>query len=210
MFLSFEGMDFSGKTTQIEHLARWLRENGETVTLVREPGGTTVSEKIRSLLLDTEHQTMHPVTELLLFSAARSQLVHEIITPAIARHAHVIADRFFDSTTVYQGYGRGLDVERILALHSIAAHGIEPDITIVLDISVEESLRRRIADGRCADRMEQADKEFFDRVRTGYHGLAERFPSRVHLIDGMQTEPAIAGVIRTLVDQWNRKAAIAK
>ncbi len=202
MFISFEGIDFSGKTTQIERLARCFREADESVLLVREPGGTTLSEHIRDLLLDTAHELMHPVTELLLFSSARSQLVHEVIAPALARSEHVIADRFFDSTTAYQGFGRGLDVERILSLHDLASHGVTPDLTIIIDISVEESLRRRSLDGRKTDRMEQADIAFFDRVRNGYLALARRYPSRIRIIDGMQSVDAITARIQSLIDSW--------
>jgi len=202
MFLSFEGIDFSGKTTQIVRLARWFTDRNQPVTLVREPGGVAISEHIRALLLDPEQKTMHPVTEMLLFSSARSQLVHEIIKPALETRTHVIADRFFDSTTAYQGYGRGLDVSRILSLNQIAAHDIEPDLTLVLDITVDESLRRRAAAGRKADRMELANTDFFERVRRGYYALAERYPSRIRLLDGTQPEEDIAAMIRTLITDW--------
>jgi dTMP kinase len=199
MFISFEGIDFSGKTTQIERLARCFEKRGEHSILVREPGGTVLSERIRTLLLDTEHHAMHAVTELLLFSAARSQLVHEIIIPALNRGEHVIADRFFDSTTAYQGFGRGLDIERILSLHDIAAHGITPDLTLFIDISVDESFRRRGAAGRAEDRMEQADIAFFERVRNGYHALAQRYPGRITILDGTQSIEALAHRIEALL-----------
>ncbi len=185
MFLSVEGIDFSGKTTQIARLADRLRGIGHEVLLVREPGGTAISERIRDLLLDTRHANMDAVTELLLFSAARSQLVRETILPALERGAWVIADRFFDSSTAYQGYGRGIDIERVLSLHQLAAHALSPDRTIVLDISVDESLARRALRTGRADRMESADAAFFQRVREGYHDLAQRFSARIALVDGM-------------------------
>lgn len=185
MFLSVEGIDYSGKTTQIARLAERLRTLGREVLLVREPGGTVISERIRDLLLDTRHANMDGVTELLLFSSARSQLVREAIIPALERGAWVIADRFFDSSTAYQGYGRGIDIERVLSLHLLAAHALSPDRTIVLDISVDESLARRALRAGRADRMESADAAFFQRVREGYHALAQRFPERIALVDGM-------------------------
>jgi dTMP kinase len=185
VFLSVEGIDFSGKTTQIARLADRLRGIGHEVLLVREPGGTAISERIRDLLLDTRHANMDAVTELLLFSAARSQLVRETILPALERGAWVIADRFFDSSTAYQGYGRGIDIERVLSLHQLAAHALSPDRTIVLDISVDESLARRALRTGRADRMESADAAFFQRVREGYHDLAQRFSTRIALVDGM-------------------------
>ncbi|MCZ7555890.1 MAG: dTMP kinase [Bacteroidia bacterium] len=206
MFISFEGIDFCGKTTQIERLASIMEKRGERCLLVREPGGTVLSEQIRAMLLDKGHIAMHAVTELLLFSAARSQLVQEIIIPALQRGEHVIADRFFDSTTAYQGFGRGLDIERILSLHDTAAHGIIPDRTLFIDISVEESFRRRVADGRATDRMEQADFTFFERVRNGYHALARRYPGRITLLDGMQSIDAIAHRIESLLSSPEKDA----
>ena len=201
MFITFEGIDFSGKTTQITALTEQLRTLGDEVVLVREPGGTTISEEIRTLLLDPRHEGMDAVTEFLLFSSSRSQLVREIILPALHDGKHVIADRFFDSSTAYQGFGRGLDIEDILHVHHLATHGLSPDVTFFIDISIEESLLRRERLGREIDRMERADTAFFERVRTGYLQLLERNPRRFIRIDGIKTAAAIAGDIWTEMKQ---------
>jgi dTMP kinase len=202
MFISFEGIDFSGKTTQIDRLRKYFDDNGRQALTVREPGGISISESIRSILLDRAHRDMHGVTELLLFSAARSQLVHEVIQPALLQGVDVIADRFYDSTTAYQGFGRGLDIERIIALHEIAAHGLIPDLTFVIDITVEESIRRRRQGGRERDRMEMADQAFFQRVRDGYHTLAVWYSSRIHIIDGMASVESISGQIQEAIEHF--------
>lgn len=192
MFISFEGIDCSGKSTQIDLLARRLDELRREVLIVREPGGTEISERIRSLLLDLKHSEMDRHTELLLFSASRSQLVIERILPALQRGAVVIADRFHDSTTAYQGYGRGLDIRSIEHVHTIATHRILPDLSFFIDISVEESLHRRAARLVSADRMETADDAFFDRVRLGYLQIASLEPSRFRIINGMRRPESIA------------------
>ncbi len=190
MFITFEGIDCSGKSTQIDLLIRRLRNQQRRVLLVREPGGTEISERIRALLLDVQHGEMDASTELLLFSASRSQLVIERIQPALERGDIVIADRFHDSTTAYQGYGRGIDIEAIRHIHTIATHGLIPDISFFMDISVQESLKRRSARMGSIDRMETADTAFFERVRKGYLHIASTAPSRFRIIDGMRpTEP---------------------
>jgi dTMP kinase len=192
MFITFEGIDCSGKSTQIDHLIRKLRRGHWDVLVVREPGGTEISERIRTLLLDVRHGEMDGSTELLLFSASRSQLVTERIQPALERGDIVIADRFHDSTTAYQGFGRGIDVEAITHIHRIATHGLSPDISFFLDISVEESLKRRSARAGSIDRMEAADTAFFERVREGYLSIASISPSRFRIIDGMRPAEPIA------------------
>jgi len=207
VFISFEGIDFSGKSTQISRIVQWLRADDHKVVLVREPGGTEISERIRSILLDTRYAAMHPITELFLFSAARAQLVGDIIRPALAEGAYVIADRFLDSTTVYQGYGRGLDVEQILSVHEIATQGIQPDLTIVLDVDVEESMARREANHVTADRMETADKAFFERVRTGYYDLTERFSYRFRIVDAMRPIDDITKIIIHLINTHRKDTA---
>jgi dTMP kinase len=191
-FITLEGIDFSGKSTQCGHLLAWFEARGLPTLLVREPGGTAISEQIRALLLDTRFDAMNPVSELLLFSAARAQLVRERIAPALASGISVIADRFHDSTTAYQGYGRGLDLDAIFRIHTLATDGLEPDRTLYYDISYETSLERRHARGRDADRMEAGDRRFFERVRAGYLALAERFPSRFIVVDGARDEAAVA------------------
>lgn len=192
MFISFEGIDCSGKSTQIEELARRLDAQRREVLIVREPGGTDISERIRSLLLDMKHREMDPHTEMLLFSSSRSQLVIQRIVPALERGVVVIADRFHDSTTAYQGYGRGLDIEAIRHIHRIATHGVLPDLSFFIDITIEESLRRRDGRRNAIDRMESADREFFERVRQGYLQIASTAPSRFRIIDGMRPREAVA------------------
>ena len=192
MFISFEGIDCSGKSTQIDFLARSLEESGHEVLIVREPGGTPISERIRELLLDLRHREMDRHTELLLFSASRSQLVTERILPSLRAGVVVIADRFHDSTTAYQGYGRGLDITAIEHVQHIATHRIHPDLSFFLDITVDESLKRRALRLVNADRMEEADTAFFERVRDGYLHIASTAPSRFRIIDGMRAPAPIA------------------
>ncbi|MDX9757972.1 MAG: dTMP kinase [Bacteroidota bacterium] len=192
MFISFEGIDCSGKSTQIDLLAQRLEENGYEVLIVREPGGTPISERIRELLLDLRHREMDRHTELLLFSASRSQLVTERILPALHAGIVVIADRFHDSTTAYQGYGRGLDITSIEHVQNIATHQVYPDRSFFLDISVAESIERRKLRLANVDRMEEADGAFFQRVRDGYLHIASTAPSRFRIIDGMRAPEPIA------------------
>jgi len=192
MFITFEGLDFCGKSTQAtEFITRLQHEMSVEVLPLREPGGTRIAERIRGILLDRNHLEMHPLAELLLFSASRSQLVHEIIRPALARGAVVVSDRFYDSTTAYQGYGRGLDLEAIRRINTVATGGLVPDLTFLVDIEVEEIERRKLAAGVPFDRMESSGKEFYQRVCDGYRALAAAEP-RVVTIDGMGDIGSIA------------------
>ena len=200
MFITFEGIDFSGKSTQISILEQRLRERGDSVLLVREPGGTVISEKIRSILLDRAHDAMDDVTEFLLFSASRSQLVREEIIPALDAGVHVIADRFHDSSTAYQGFGRGLDIRAIESVHGIATHGLLPDLTFFIDIPVDASFARRDKPRRDIDRMEAADRAFFERIRDGYRHLAREHASRFVRIDGMLPIDEISDCIWNTID----------
>jgi dTMP kinase len=195
MFITFEGIDLSGKSTQILLLLERLREAQQDTILVREPGGTLLSERIRDLLLDREHGNMDEVTEFLLFSSSRSQLVREVILPALDAGKHVIADRFYDSSTAYQGYGRGLDLEDLLRVHHLATHGLSPQLTFLIDIPVEESFARRSRRSGNIDRMENASKEFYTRVRNGYAALADEHKKRIVSIDGLQSVETIAETI---------------
>ncbi len=183
-FITFEGSEGCGKSTQVQRLAGHLDRLGISCLLTREPGGTPIGETIRELLQFAPHNSsMTPETELLLFEASRSQLVRETIKPAIERGACVIADRFFDSTTVYQGAARNLDSEMVERLNAFAVADCVPDITFVLDVdaAIAES---RMQKPRRPDRMEQEPADFYARVRRGYRDLAEREPNRVVLIDG--------------------------
>lgn len=190
MLITFEGLDFCGKTTQAKLLVESLEKayrsgQAPSVLFLREPGGTELSERIRSILLDVQNSQMSQVTELFLFSAARAQLVAEVIKPALERGEVVVLDRFYDSTTAYQGWGRGIDLEGVKKINTIATGGLVPDLTFFLDIDLEELARRKAAQRE--DRMESSGREFFDRVRQGYLELLRTEAHRYVLLDG--TEP---------------------
>jgi len=201
MFISFEGIDYSGKTTQAQLLLERLRENGRNVIFLREPGGTALSEKIRTILLDKSHTDISQKTELFLFSAARCQLVSEIIVKALKEGTTVVCDRFFDSTTAYQGYGRGLSLEEIKVVNRIATSGTAPDMTILVDIEVPEIRRRLEAAGLARDRMESAGDHFYDRVRNGYLSMARAEGKRFVIVDGMRPAEMIHEEIWNIVQQ---------
>jgi dTMP kinase len=184
-FITFEGSEGSGKSTQADRLAAHLQRCGVPCILTREPGGTPVGETIRELLQFAPHNsTMKAETELLLFEASRSQLVREIIRPALERGVCVIADRFLDSTTVYQGAARELDREMIDRLNAFAVGDCLPDVTFVLDVDAATAESRMQHAPRKPDRMEQQPAEFYERVREGYRELAAREPNRIVLING--------------------------
>ncbi len=180
MFISFEGIDGCGKTTQLNILSENLTKLGYEVINLREPGGTEISEKIREILLNST-EDIHPVTELLLFESARSHLVNTIIKPAIADNKIVISDRFFDSTTAYQGYGRGLDISTVELFNKMASLELLPDITFYLDVSFETAKERSTR--KIYDRIESSGKEFFERVIEGFKDLQRKYSERIILID---------------------------
>jgi dTMP kinase len=184
-FITFEGSEGSGKSTQADRLAGRLQRCGVPYLLTREPGGTPIGESIRELLQFAPHNSdMTLETELLLFEASRSQVVREVIRPALQRGMCVVADRFFDSTTVYQGAARKLDREIIQRLNAFAVGDCVPDITFVLDIDAVTADSRMQRELRRADRMEQQTAEFYERVREGYRKLAMHEPNRIVLIKG--------------------------
>jgi len=184
-FITFEGSEGSGKSTQANRLATHLQRCDVPYILTREPGGTPIGESIRELLQFAPHNSnMTPETELLLFEASRSQLLSEVIKPALERGMCVIVDRFFDSTTVYQGAARKLDREIIQRLNVFTVGDCVPDITFVIDVDAATAELRMQRAPRKADRMEQQPAEFYERVRQGYRGLAALEPKRVVLIDG--------------------------
>ncbi len=188
MLISFEGIDGSGKSTQIDLLKKKLHSLGKTVQVFREPGGTKLSEEVRSILLNPA-STINPVTELLLFSAARSQLVSDKIVPALEQGEIVILDRFYDSTTAYQGYGReSIELDKIRTMNSIASHGHAPDITFYLKLSLEESLARTA--GQEKDRMETSGDIFFKKVIHGFDELSKH-EERFITIQASRTEQEI-------------------
>jgi dTMP kinase len=180
-FVTLEGPDGSGKSTQLQRISARLREDGLVTVVTREPGGTAVGEEVRQILLHAQSLDAAPTTDALLFNAARAQLVHEVIEPALASGAVVICDRFTDSTLAYQGYGSGLPIERLRALASLATGGLEPDLTVLFDLPIEDGLRRKGSD---VNRFEiGADLEFHRRVRIGFLVLAAESPERFVVID---------------------------
>ncbi|MDE3159543.1 MAG: dTMP kinase [Acidobacteriota bacterium] len=188
LFISFEGLDGSGKTTQMRRLAKRLRARGHVVLETVEPGGTEIGGKIRQVLLDAANQELSPTAELLLYFASRAQNVDERIGPALRRGEIVLADRFTDSTLVYQGCGRGLGAETVLALDRIAGRGLKPDLTLLLDIDVETSLARARARNAAQPagetRMDEQSLEFHRKVYEAYQALAAGEPERIRRIDG--------------------------
>jgi dTMP kinase len=189
--ITFEGSEGSGKSTQVRRLAARLERSGVAYLVTREPGGTPIGETIRELLQFASHNSgMTAQTELLLFEASRSQLVREIIKPALERDMCVIADRFFDSTIAYQGAARKLDREMVEGLNAFAVGDCIPDVTFVLDIDAT-SAKSRMQEPRRQDRMEQEPDEFYDRVRQAYRDLAAREPNRIVLINGARDADAV-------------------
>jgi len=187
MFISFEGIDFCGKSTQIELLKDYLIEKNKKVEILREPGGTELSEKIRVMLLDNKNSSMAAETELLLFSASRAQLVREKIRPYLQIGYYVISDRFHDSSTAYQGYGRGIPIEKVRQVHKLAVGDTIPEITFFIDIpvGVANERKKKKSKGKL-DRIELADIEFYNRVRNGYLEIASK-EERFKVVDGTQT-----------------------
>ncbi|MEP7078674.1 MAG: dTMP kinase [Chthoniobacterales bacterium] len=187
-FITFEGSEGCGKSTQVKRLAARIEKLGGRVLVTREPGGTPIGEKIRDLLqFAPENAAMKPETELLLFAASRSQLAREVIAPALAEGTIVISDRFFDSTTVYQGAARRLDARAVSALNSFASGVTLPDLTFVLDIdeaSARARILRRVRPAGLPDRMEQEPAEFYERVCLAYRELAAAQPARIRMLDG--------------------------
>ena len=187
MFITFEGIDFCGKSTQVELLRNELIKQNKKVEIIREPGGTEISEAVRKILLDKNHNKMFMETEIFLFSASRAQLVREKIRPYLKNSFYVISDRFHDSTTAYQGFGRGLAPEAVEQINNLAIGDTIPDITFFIDISVEEAERRKALKERHElDRIEVSEKEFYEKVRKGYHYLASK-EKRFRVIDGTKS-----------------------
>ena len=199
LFITFEGVEGAGKSTQIRRLAASLEQEEISVLVTREPGGTQISERIRELLLERRHHKMVSTTELLLYAAARSQHVAEYIVPALTEGQTVISDRFGDATTAYQGHGRGLDLELIRRLNRVATGGLVPDLTIVLDVPVKVGLGRARRRRRSMDRLEIENLEFHQRVREGYLAIAKEEPHRVVVINSLRNPKRVHNEIRELV-----------
>lgn len=196
LFITFEGTDGCGKTTQIELLKKYLEEKGYKVVLTREPGAKGLGEKLREILLNYDGDVSSNC-ESFLFLADRAQHIDMLIKPAIERGEVVLCDRHTDSTVAYQGYGRGLDLNQIKMLNDIATNGVKPDMTFVFDIDIETAQERV---GKTKDRMESAGVEFFKRVRQGYLEIAKSEPERVKVLDATQTIEIIASQVKEYID----------
>jgi dTMP kinase len=205
MFITFEGIDLSGKSTQAQLLYRYLKQKKIKVLLVREPGGTEISEKIRHILLDRKNSGMLSLTEFLLFSSARHQLTEEVIKPHLKKGYIVLCDRYFDSSTAYQGYGGKVDIKTINTVNSIASSGMNPGLTFFIDIDLKESALRRKKAGKEKDRMEQKEIKYFRKVISGYRDLCRRHPGRFVRIDGKKPAQEILEVI---IKELKRKHVI--
>ncbi len=199
MFITFEGPEGGGKSTQILLLAERLRRQGYGVVLTREPGGTAIGDQIRDVLHDTANTAMSPTAELLLYSASRAQHVAEVIRPALAAGQVVLCDRFADSSMAYQGFGRGLDRAMLAALTAIATGGLTPDLTLLLDLDVEHGLARRAERGEEMNRLDLEAVGFHQRVRAGYHALAAAEPARWVSLDADRPVTAVAADVWRVV-----------
>ncbi len=200
-FITFEGIEGCGKSTQAKRLRAHLESQGHRVLLTREPGGTPISEAIRTLLLNPDHAEMKPATELLLYQAARAQHVEEVIAPALANGTIVICDRFADSTLAYQGAGRSLSPEILRAvLDPKITMGVAPDLTILIDLDVSAGLERSRRD-QPWDRIEQESSAFHERVRAAFLEIARSEPKRVRVVDGAQPFDAVEGEVRDAVSE---------
>ncbi len=202
LFISLEGPEGSGKSTHAKRLIKRLEDEGHEVVAVREPGGTVTGEEIRNIIQhDSTGEEIHPETETLLFAACRAQLVHSVIKPALAAGKYVVSDRFVDSTTAYQGYGRGFGIEAVTNVNEFAVSGTMPDLTILLDITVDAGfdriMERNKSMGKELDRMERAGKEFHNKVRNGYLEIAKLNPDRVTIIDSFRDMDSVSS------DIWN-------
>jgi dTMP kinase len=206
LFITFEGMDGSGKTTQMHRLAARLRAMGRTVLETVEPGGPPVAMQIRRILLDSANRELSPTTEILLYFASRAQNVDEWILPALVRGEIVLSDRFTDSSLVYQGSGRNLGADTVAALERIACRGLKPHLTLLVDVDAEASLARararNAAAPHCETRLDDESIEFHKRVWEAYHDLARNQPERVKIVDGRADLDSIERAVWEIVKQY--------
>jgi dTMP kinase len=198
MFITLEGPEGSGKTSQLPKLAEYLRQSGFDVLTTREPGGTSISEQIRTVLHNLENKEMNPRTEILLFQASRAQLVEQVIRPHLEKGGIVLSDRYADSTLAYQGYGHQIDIEPLRVLVTFATGGLKPDLTILLDVDVETGLRRKELKGEW-NRLDAYDLDFHQRVRRGYFNLVQAEPERWEVIDASQSPTRVQEELRRVV-----------
>jgi len=205
-FITFEGIEGSGKSTQIALLANYLTARGIRNVLTREPGGTLIGDQVRKILLDPANRSLDPTAELLLYAASRAQHLREIILPALANGMTVLCDRFSDATLAYQGYGRGLDIEMIRSLDRIVTTGMRPDLTILFDIEATMGIARARGRNNCLGleaeaRFENEELAFHDRVRKGYLTLVAQEPDRIRVVDASGTSEAVQEQVRKIFDE---------
>ena len=199
-FITVEGTDWAGKTTQIKLIEDYLKSKNKSVVVTREPGGTSIGEKIRDILLDSQNSEMGMITEMLLYASARAQLVSEVIRPAIEEGKVVICDRFVDSSYVYQGFGRGIDLKIITDVNRVALDGLVPDITLFFDLNPVEALRRR-KNSTELDRIEKEKMDFHKRVYNGYKKLAMLYSDRINCIDSDRSIEEIFDDVKACIDE---------
>ena len=202
IFITLEGPDGSGKTTQAHLLAEWLREQGHDVLLTREPGGSDIGDQIREVLHDSANAAMTARAEFLLYSASRAQHVSDLLLPSLAAGRVVISDRYADSSLAYQGYGRGLDLETLRAVTAFATQGLKPSLTLYFDIAAGEGLQRRFLSGEAWNRMDAEALAFHRRVRAGYLELASREPERWEIINANRPINEVQRDIRAVVGAY--------
>jgi dTMP kinase len=200
MFITLEGPEGSGKTSQLPKLGEYLRQRGFDVLTTREPGGTSISEQIRTVLHNLENKEMNPRTEILLFQASRAQLVEQVIRPHLEKGGIVLSDRYADSTLAYQGFGHQIDIEPLRVLVTFATGGLKPDLTILLDVDVETGLRRKELKGEW-NRLDAYDLDFHRRVRRGYFNLVQAEPERWEVIDASQSPIEVQEELRRVVGE---------
>ena len=201
MFITLEGPEGSGKSSQLPDLAEFLRGQGWDVLTTREPGGTPIGDQIRQILMRLDNQELHPRTEILLFLASRAQLVEQVIKPALREGKLVLSDRFGDSTLAYQGYGHGIDLATLRAMLAFATDNLKPDLTLLLDVDVEIGLQRKRKEDEW-NRLDAYELAFHQRVREGYHELCRQEPKRWRMIDAMQPKDAVQLALRQAVMQF--------
>ncbi len=199
LFITLEGPEGSGKTTQLQMLAEYLKDQGYPVVCTREPGGTPISEQIRQIILSKDNHVIADVTEALLFSAARAQIVAELIRPALAEGKIVISDRYADSTLAYQGYGLGLDLDALHSLTRLATGGLVPDLTLYIDVPVKDGIARKQSGE--VNRLDQKELTYHERVRAGYIEMAQAEPNRWVIIDGTHTVAHIQRELRERIEE---------
>ena len=199
MFITLEGPDGSGKSIQVPDLASFLRQQGYEVLTTREPGGTSIGDQIRQVIMKLGNTSMHPRTEILLFCAARAQIVEEVLRPNLERGVVVISDRYADSTLAYQGYGHGVDLDELRRLLAFTTGGLKPDLTLLLDVDVVEGLKRRQTGGGEWNRLDAYEISFHQRVRQGYLELVKTEPQRWRVIDASQSPEMVQSNLRQII-----------